>query len=175
MGGLHKCSHLRPLTLSPATLQSAEPSPELVRERVGGMCVWSRESPLLNPPTTPFTAHVTGGDSTSWVDTVWDVITGATGAACPVLRVGKWHCESGRAGKRCPRLPPAYAALPDHRRPPLGSWRWARQLESLPLLRWWQPAFVALPKMDKKITLMQPLTFFPPIEIAYKVLNAQVL
>lgn len=38
MGGLHKCIHRKPLTLSPTILLSAEPSPELVRERVGGMC-----------------------------------------------------------------------------------------------------------------------------------------
>lgn len=67
-------------------LLSAEPSPELVRGRVGGMCEVG--SHLLNLPTTPSMALVSAGDSESGVD-IRDVITGATGAMCPVLRAGK--------------------------------------------------------------------------------------
>lgn len=99
-------------------------------------CMWSWKNPLLNPPTTPSMAHVITGDSKSGLDRGWDAITEATGAMCPVLRAGKWHCVNVRAGRRCPRLPPAYGALPDHHQPPSESWQWARQPENLPLLRW---------------------------------------
>lgn len=64
MGGLHECIHRRPLTLSPTMLLSAEPSPELVREKVGGMCVklgvlyWILQPPLPWPLQRLLTARV---------------------------------------------------------------------------------------------------------------------
>lgn len=145
MGGLHEWIHLRLLKLPPTMLPSAEPSPELVRE--SGRNVWEAGSPLSTPPTTPFDG-LRQQLVTAWVAQPWgkNVIIGATGAMCPALRAGTWRCGSGRAGERSLQLPPAYVALPDRRRPPSGSWRWARQPGNLPLLRWWLPAFVALPE-----------------------------
>lgn len=54
-GGLHECIVLRLLPLPLTMLLSAEPSPELVRERVGGMCVklgvlyWLYQPPVQWP------------------------------------------------------------------------------------------------------------------------------
>lgn len=109
------------------------------------MCV-KLESSLLSPPTPPSTAHLAGGDSKSGANLWWKIITVAAAARCPALREGRWCYGSGRVGKRCPRLPPAFAAPPDHPQPPWVSWQWARQLGNHPLLRWQQPASAALPK-----------------------------
>ena len=148
MGWLHYCIRRGPLTLSPTILLSTEPSPDLVRERVGGMC--EKLSHLFNTSTTHSMALVTAGDSDSGLDMMWEVITGATEAMCPVRMAGKWRYGSGRAVKRFPQLPPAYAALPDHHQPASGSWRLARQPGNHLLLRWWPPASVALPKKGQK-------------------------
>lgn len=130
----------------------------------------------MTPSTTPSTALITAGDSQSGADMRQNVITGATGAMCAVLGAGKWCCGSGRAGERFPQLPPAYVALPDHRQPPSGSWRWARQLGNLPLLRWWPPASVALPKRVKRFSELSYFTtfhLFPHRDYIY-FLNVQV-
>lgn len=144
-GGLHKCIHHRPLTLSPTMLLSAKPSPELIREKVGGTYVMLEELGIES------SSHHFPGPRNGWRQwkqgrTCGDAITGATEATCPVPRAGKWHCGSVRAGRLCPRLLPAYGALPDRRQPPSGSWRWVRRPENLPLLKWWLPASAALPK-----------------------------
>ncbi len=148
-----------PLCLPPCYYQQSPVQSWLEKE--WEECVWSWES-FIESSNHPFHGPCNGWWQREWVDMRGDVITGATEAMCPVLRAGKWCCGSGRAGKRCPQLPPAYVALPDHHQPPLGSWRWVRQPGNLPLLRWWPPASVALPEKDKRSCLdSQPSTFSP--------------
>lgn len=111
-------------------------------------CVWSWES-IADSSIHPF-----NGPHNSWRQQEWSrrkesIIIGAAGAMCPVLRAGKWCCEIGTAGRRCPQLLLAYEALPDHHRPPSVSWRWAKQPGNHLLLRWWLPASVALPERWK--------------------------
>lgn len=104
--------------------------------------------------TADSSIHPFNGSHRSWRQQEWSrrkssIITGAAGAVCPVLRAGKWRCESATAGRRCPQLLLAYEVPPDHLRPPSVSWRWARQPGNHLLLRWWLPASVALPERTK--------------------------
>lgn len=111
-------------------------------------CVWRWES-IADSSTHPF-----NGPRRIWRQQErsrrkQSVIIGAAGAMCPVLRAGKWRCESETAGRRCPQLLLAYEVPPDHLRPPSVNWRWARQPGNHLLLRWWLPASAALPERTK--------------------------
>lgn len=107
-------------------------------------------SSVLTPTTTPSKGPWNSQWQPEWGRCRAPVITEATGATCPVPRAGRWRFGSARAGGQYPRRPQVYGVPPGHRQPPLGRWRWAKQPGSLPPLRWWLPASVALPRRWKK-------------------------